>query len=103
MNKKDTNHYYYEVGWRLNRSQRQRIEDLGYHIYSTRSWDNGCGSTLERFVLVNHETDVITNFEALDPNDKDAIAQDYYEHMEKCDAEENYDFFKELIPIIMED
>ena len=91
---------YYEIGWRLNSAQRKAIKDLGYHVYATRSWDEGCGSTLEHRVIVNHETDIITNFPALDDNNPEDMANDFYEHMEKFKAENDLEITPELRAIL---
>lgn len=82
---------YYEVGYRLKSNQREELKKRGYHVYATRSWDNGCGCTLEHRVLVNHETDVITNFPALDDNNPQDFANDFYEHMDKLNATNDLD------------
>ena len=92
---------YYEVGWRLTSAQRKALKDRGYHVYATRSWDEGTGSTLEHRVLVNHETDVITNFAALDDNNPEDMANNFYEHMEKFDATNDLDITE--IKDILED
>ena len=91
---------YYEVGYRLTYAQREAIKALGYHVYATRSWDSGCGCTLEHRVIVNHETDVITNFPALDDNNPEDFANDFFEHMEKCDADNEWKLGKELEEIL---
>ena len=90
---------YYEVGWRLTSAQREAIKKLGYHVYATRSWDTGRGCTLEHRVLVNHETDVITNFPALDDNNPQDMVNDFYEYMCMCDAENDLDItsLKEIL------
>ena len=97
-----TNKHYYEVGWRLSKAQREAIKAMGYYVYSTRSWDEGCGSTLEHFVLVNHESDVIMDFEALDSNDKNAYINDFYKFLDKNNVE--YDStIGESLKTILED
>lgn len=83
--------YYYEVGWRLNREQREKLKEAGFHIYATRSWDEGTGCTLEHRVIVNHESDIVTNWEALDESNPDAIANNFYKFMDECDAINSYD------------
>jgi len=91
---------YYELGWRLNSTQRKALKDLGYHVYATRSWDEGCGSTLEHRVLVNHETDVITNFPALDDNNPEDMANDFYERMEEFNATSDLEITPEMRTIL---
>lgn len=85
---------YYEVGYRLTSAQRQELKNRGYHVYSTRSWDEGYGCTLEHRVLVNHESDVITNFAALDDNNPEDRVDDFYEYMGLCNAESDLDVSK---------
>ena len=92
--------HYYEIGWRLNREQRQALKEKGLHIYATRSWDEGNGSTLEHRVIVNHETDVVCDFEALDESNPEAYANNYYEHMEQCNAIDTSEFGKMIEDII---
>lgn len=82
---------YYEVGYRLNSAQRQELKRRGYHVYSTRSWDEGRGCTLEHRVIVNHETDVITNFAALNDDNPEDMANNFYEHMAAYNAENDLD------------
>ena len=76
--------HYYEIGWRLNKAQREAIKAKGYFVYSTRSWDEGTGSTLEHFVMVNHESDVIMDFEALQPNQRE---DNFYKFLEDNNVE----------------
>lgn len=78
--------YYCEVGYRLNKEQRKQYEDKGLFVYSTRSWDSGCGCSLEKFVLVNHESDVIMNFEALNESN-DFYENDFFDFIEREDIE----------------
>lgn len=92
--------HYYEVGYRLNNAERKAIKDQGFHIYATRSWDSGTGCTLEHRVIVNHETDVVTDFPALDDNNPQDYANNFYEHMNKCEAEEDYEFGQKINNII---
>ena len=91
----------YEIGWRLNSSQRQRIEEKGFYVYATRSWDEGRGCTLEKRVIVNHETDVLLNFkpEEIEPN---IVTYDYYEWLEQNNVELDSKPFKSVEDIINE-
>lgn len=75
--------HYLLIGWRLTKEQREEIKNMGLYVYQARSWDEGTGCTLEHRVWVNHEADVITDFEALDPNDKTAFENDLFEFMDK--------------------
>lgn len=88
---------YCQVGWRLNSMIRILIKQKGFYVYSNRSWDEGNGCTLEHRVIVNHENDVITNWPALDENNPEDMQNDFYEYMDKCDAEEDYDYFKQQL------
>lgn len=89
--------YYYLIGYRLRNEQREKLKEKGLHVYALRSWDVGCGSQLEHRVIVNHENDVIANFEMLDENDRNAFEPDFYEYCERVNAFENYDLVKDLI------
>ena len=80
---------YTVIGWRLTKEQKEELKKNGYHTYACRSWDEGNGCTLEHRVIVNHEADVITNFEALNDNDLEDIRNDFYEYMDECDAEDS--------------
>ena len=92
--------HYCLVGWRLNRAQREECSKRGLHVYSTRSWDEGCGCTLEHRVIVNHEDDVITDFEALDPNNREDFRNDFYEYMEEVDAIDDEEFYESVKDIL---
>ena len=93
--------YYFLTGWRLNKEQREAIKDKGFHIYANRSWDEGDGCTLEHRVIVNHESDVITNWEALDDTNPEDYQDDFYEYMDLCEAEDDngtiYDQIKDIL------
>ena len=96
-----TSKNYYLTGCRLNKSQRERIESKGFYVYATRSWDEGCGCSLEKRVIVNHEDDVILNFkpEEIEPN---IVCYDFYKW---CDENEVYDddkTFESVLPIVNE-
>ena len=52
---------YCIIGWRLNDAQKEELHKRGLYTYANRSWDFGNGCTLEHRVIVNHESDVITN------------------------------------------
>lgn len=93
---------YCQIGWRLKSNQRELIRNKGFYIYSTRSWDEGCGCTLEHKVIVNHESDVITNWPALDENNREDMKNDFYEYMDECNAEDDYDYFKQELGEILE-
>ena len=93
---------YYLVGFRLTNAQRRALKDRGLYVYSTRSWDEGCGCTLEHRVFVNHEDDVITNWPALDENDMKDMKNDFYEYMDSVDAESDYEIYKANADIIEE-
>ena len=84
---------YCQIGWRLNSEQRAAIKVKGFYVYANRSWDEGCGCTLEHRVIVNHENDVITNWPALDEDNREDMQNDFYEYMALCEAEEDYDYF----------
>ena len=92
--------HYCLVGWRLNRAQREECSKRGLHVYSTRSWDEGCGCTLEHRVIVNHEDDVITDFQALDPNNREDFRNDFYEYMEEVDAIDDEEFYESVKDIL---
>lgn len=96
----NTKHYYL-TGYRLNNSQRQRIEEKGFYVYATRSWDSGCGCSLEKRVIVNHEDDVILDFkpEEIEPN---IVSYDFYEYCDKNEVYDDDEVFKEVMPIVEE-
>ena len=93
---------YCVIGWRLNSAQREELHKRGLHTYANRSWDEGCGCTLEHRVIVNHESDVITNFEALDENDQEDRREDFYEYMEEVEAEESSEFYNSIKDVLEE-
>lgn len=91
---------YYEVGYRLNSAQRKALKEKGLHIYATRSWDEGTGCTLEHRVIVNHESDVVCNFAALDDNNPEDRANNFYEHMEKLEADNDWELPQDIKDIL---
>lgn len=93
---------YFLIGFRLTNAQRNALKQRGLHVYSTRSWDEGCGCTLEHKVYVNHEDDVITNWPALDDNNMKDMKDDFYKYMNKVGAESDYELYKANADIINE-
>ena len=96
----ETERHYNLVGYRLSREQREECAKRGLHVYATRSWDDGNGCTLEHRVIVNHESDVITDFEALDENNREDMRNDFYEYMEEMDAIDDTDFYESIKDIL---
>ena len=93
---------YCQIGWRLTREQREAIKEKGFYTYANRSWDEGNGCTLEHRVIVNHENDVITNWPALDEENREDMQNDFYEYMALCEAEDDYNYFKQELGEILE-
>ena len=91
---------YCVIGWRLNSAQKEELHKRGLYTYANRSWDMGCGCTLEHRVIVNHESDVITNFPALDENNKDDFVNDFYEYMGLCEAEDSVEFYDSIRDVL---
>lgn len=52
--------------WHPSGNVRDELRKHGLYVYDMRSWDEGCGNTLEKFVVVNYEGSVVTNFEITD-------------------------------------
>lgn len=91
----------YEIGYRLNNSQRERIEAKGFYVYATRSWDMGCGCTLEKRVIVNHETDVLLNFKP-EEIEEGIVSYDYFKWLEDNNVELDSKAFESVREIINE-
>lgn len=89
------NKKYYQIGWRLNGQQRQALKERGLYVYANRSWDEGCGCTLEHRVIVNHENDVIMNFAALNENDREDRIDDFYAYVNDNDIEDDYKLYED--------
>lgn len=85
---------YYQIGWRLTSEQRKKLRERGLYVYANRSWDEGNGCTLEHRVIVNHENDVITNFPALDENNREDMQNDFYEYMALLGAEDDFSLYE---------
>lgn len=93
---------YFLIGFRLTNAQRNALKQRGLHVYSTRSWDEGCGCTLEHKVFVNHEDDVITNWPALDDNNMEDRVNDFFKYIAMVGAESDYELYKANADIINE-
>lgn len=91
---------YCVIGWRLNSQQKEELRKRGLFTYANRSWDEGNGCTLEHRVIVNHESDVITNFEALDSNNREDRRNDFYKYMDEVGAEDSVEFYDSIKDIL---
>lgn len=91
---------YCIIGWRLNDAQKEELHRRGLYTYANRSWDFGNGCTLEHRVIVNHESDVITNWPALDENNKDDFINDFWKYLDEVGAEETTEFYNSIEDVL---
>ena len=52
--------------WHPKWAERDALREKGFYVYDMRTWDEGCGNSLETVVIVNYEGSVVTNFEITD-------------------------------------
>lgn len=91
---------YCVIGWRLNSRQKEELHKRGLYTYANRSWDEGCGCTLEHRVIVNHEADVITNWPALDEDNREDFINDFYEYIVLCEAKDTVEFYDSIKDVL---
>lgn len=90
--------------WHPNRAIREALKEKGLYVYDMRSWDEGCGNTIEPRVVVNYEGSVVTNFEITNwdiDDEHGKVINDMYNWVEKNDIEQK-DFDAELEKIAQE-
>ena len=90
--------------WHPKKIVRDALKEKGLYVYDMRSWDEGCGNTLEPFVMVNYEGSVVTNFEITNwdiDDEHGKVINDMYDWVEKNDIEQR-DFDVELEKIAQE-
>lgn len=95
-----TQKHFTVIGWRLNSQQKEELRKRGLYAYANRSWDEGSGCTLEHRVIVNHTGDVITNWPALDENNKDDFKNDFYKYIREVGATETSEFYNSIEDIL---
>lgn len=91
---------YVLIGWRLTQEEREKVKNMGLHIYAARSWDEGNGCTLEHRVIVNHEADVITDFEALDESNREDRKDNLFKYMNEVGAVDDGGLYEMLEDVI---
>jgi len=91
---------YVIIGWRLNSRQKEELHKRGLYTYANRSWDMGNGCSLEHRVIVNHESDVITNFKILDENKPDDFINDFWKYLSEVGAEETSEFYNSIEDVL---
>lgn len=94
---------YCVIGWRLSKRQKEELHKRGLFTYANRSWDTGYGCTLEHRVIVNHEGDVVTNFPALDEDDREDYKNDFYQFMDEVGAESSEEFYNSIKDVLNDD
>ena len=90
--------------WHPNKTIRDALKEKGLYVYDMRTWDEGCGNTIEPRVVVNYEGSVVTNFEitSWDCDDEYGKAiDDMYDWVEKNNVVQR-DFDEELEKLIQD-